>query len=324
MPLQKNSCRRFRLVTLLVALLGFICTHHVAGAATFLRDWGPAGSESPQIFGGAIALAVDSSGTVYVAEAADHRVLVFDSQGTFLRMWGTAGSAEGQFTDLRGIAVDNQGYVYTTEFSPSRVQKFTTQGGFLTSWHEAVDDPSHLSLPSGIDVGANGNVYVLSAGNSSLQVYDPWGDFLWGMGAEFGSDIFGGAQGVAAASTGDAYVSHEAPAITHLGSTGTVLNTIADGEAVVDRLAVAPNGNIIAMNFYSSLIRIYSPAGTLVESWSGPTTGPGQIQSPRDVDVDGSGVVYLLDAARVKVFSSSSTPVQGTTWSSLKATGGRR
>ena len=53
----------------------------------FLRKWGELGSGDGQ-FRFPSGIAIDSSGTVYVADNENHRIQVFDAQGNFLRKWG--------------------------------------------------------------------------------------------------------------------------------------------------------------------------------------------------------------------------------------------
>jgi len=53
-------------------------------------------------------IALDSSGRIYVNDAGNSRVLVFDEAGTLLTKWDQQGSSEGEFKSLGfgGIATD--------------------------------------------------------------------------------------------------------------------------------------------------------------------------------------------------------------------------
>ena len=62
------------------------------------------------------SVAVDDSGRVYVANAGNQRVQVFDSTGAYLTTIGGAwGSNTGQMREPKGVALDNQGNVYVTD-----------------------------------------------------------------------------------------------------------------------------------------------------------------------------------------------------------------
>src|SRR5262245_9570819 len=57
----------------------------------FLKHWGSTGSGDGQ-FNGVKAIAVDAQGNVYVADAGNKRVQVFDSEGTFKSQFGNIGT----------------------------------------------------------------------------------------------------------------------------------------------------------------------------------------------------------------------------------------
>jgi DNA-binding beta-propeller fold protein YncE len=57
----------------------------------FIKQWGSTGSEQGQ-FKGPKALAVDAQGNVYVLDAGNKRVQVFDGDGTFKSQFGNIGS----------------------------------------------------------------------------------------------------------------------------------------------------------------------------------------------------------------------------------------
>jgi DNA-binding beta-propeller fold protein YncE len=57
----------------------------------FIRHWGATGSE-PGEFRGLKALAIDAQGNVYVADAGNKRIQVFDADGTFKSQFGNIGS----------------------------------------------------------------------------------------------------------------------------------------------------------------------------------------------------------------------------------------
>ncbi len=54
-----------------------------------------------------VGIAVDSAGSIYVAESGNNRIQKFDSNGKFLVKFGTPGSGDGQFLSPEKIAVDS-------------------------------------------------------------------------------------------------------------------------------------------------------------------------------------------------------------------------
>ena len=57
----------------------------------FIRQWGSTGSENGQ-FTGVKSLAVDAQGNVYVADAGNKRIQVFDADGNFKAQFGNIGT----------------------------------------------------------------------------------------------------------------------------------------------------------------------------------------------------------------------------------------
>ena len=70
------------------------------------------------------AVAVESSGHVYVADELNHRIQKFDSDGTFITKWGSRGAGDGQFDFPTGVALDSYSNVYIADGSNNRIQKF--------------------------------------------------------------------------------------------------------------------------------------------------------------------------------------------------------
>jgi formylglycine-generating enzyme required for sulfatase activity/sugar lactone lactonase YvrE len=72
-----------------------------------------------------LAVAVDNSGRVYVADEWNNRVQIFDSNGAYLTTIGGAwGFATGQMRGPSGVAVDSAGNVYVADRDNHRIQKF--------------------------------------------------------------------------------------------------------------------------------------------------------------------------------------------------------
>ena len=57
----------------------------------FIKQWGATGSENGQ-FNGLKGLAIDAQGNVYVADAGNKRIQVFDGEGTFKSQFGNVGT----------------------------------------------------------------------------------------------------------------------------------------------------------------------------------------------------------------------------------------
>ena len=69
-------------------------------------------------------LTTDVLGYVLVTENDTNRVVVFDQDGACVCQFGSNGSANGQFSNPRGIAVSPNGNIYVADYSNCRVQIF--------------------------------------------------------------------------------------------------------------------------------------------------------------------------------------------------------
>jgi hypothetical protein len=80
-------------------------------------------------------LSFDASpdGRLFVLDAGNARIQVFDGEGDYITQWGSKGSGEDQFNfgsggvpeDFAGsVAVDDRGYIYILDMGNRRIQKF--------------------------------------------------------------------------------------------------------------------------------------------------------------------------------------------------------
>lgn len=130
-------------------------------------------------------LAVAADGSVYVADANNHRIQKFSADGAFLLSWGSYATAEGgnapggTFNEPWGVAVAPDGSVYVADTWNHRIQKFTRDGKFLTMWGVPglAEEPDRFWGPRGIAVDREGTVYVTDTGNNRVVIFDENGNY---------------------------------------------------------------------------------------------------------------------------------------------------
>jgi len=149
-------------------------------------------------------VAVDSAGTVYVADTNNNRIrkVLPDGMVSTLAGSGTLGFADGvaataQFNFPNGIAVDSTGTVYVADSFNHRIRKIQPDGTVSTlagsgtlGFADGAGMTSQFNLPTGVTVGSAGTVYVADQNNHRIRKItiqshpsdfdgDGQGDVLW-------------------------------------------------------------------------------------------------------------------------------------------------
>jgi hypothetical protein len=144
----------------------------------FLFQWGSHGRELGQ-FLRPQKIVMDQQGLLWVTDACNHRVQVFDVSGSeakLVRHWGSNGNLPGQLNypydillDEAGWAGQPGGHVYLCEYGNHRVQKFTLDGRFVGQWGTNGRRQGQLDQPWGIARDSRGRMYVLDSYNHRVQ-----------------------------------------------------------------------------------------------------------------------------------------------------------
>ena len=230
-------------------------------------------------------VAVDSVGTVYVADSGNRRIRKISPEGvvTTLAGSGVEGFADGtgaaaQFSYPRGVAVDSSGTVYVADSGNALIRKITTAGVVTTlassgvaGYADGTGAAAQFSGPQGVAVDASGTVYIGDGDNNRIRKISPEGVVTTLAGP--GGGIFGGAQ--------------------------------FDG---LRGVAVDSVGTVYVADLYNYRIRKISPEGvvtTLAGSAKyGHADGTGaaaQFSGPTGVAVDSYGVVYVADSGNNQI-----------------------
>jgi UDP-3-O-[3-hydroxymyristoyl] glucosamine N-acyltransferase/PKD repeat protein len=109
-------------------------------------------------------LAVDGHNVVFLVDAAQPIVHMFDPHRTYLGAWNIG-------TELSGIAVDQYGDVYLHDLV--QVWKFTGDGHLRTSWGTEGSGEGEFTGPATLAVDQAGQVYVLTLVDGRLQKFAP-------------------------------------------------------------------------------------------------------------------------------------------------------
>jgi len=283
-------------------------------------------------------VAVDASGTVYVADYKNQLIRKITSAGVVstLAGSGTAGFADGtdtsaQFNTPTGIAVDASGTVYVADSGNNRIRKITSAGVVSTlagsgvaSYVDDTGTAAQFNTPTGITVDASGTVYVADSGNNRIRKITSAGvvSTLAGSGvAGYVDDTGTAAQfnypaGVAVDASGVVYVADfynnrirkitSTGVVTTFAGSGTIGFTDGTGTAAQFYfpigVAVDASENVFIADINNNRIRKITAAG-MVSTLAGSGTqgfadGTGtaaQFYFPTGVAVDASGNVFVAD-----------------------------
>lgn len=98
-------------------------------------------------------LAIDKDGNLYVTDALNFRIQMYDKNGKFIRSIGKIGTYPGTFGRPKGIDVDRGGHIYTADASFELIQIFDIESAEpLLPFGKYGPAPGSTYLPNGVHV----------------------------------------------------------------------------------------------------------------------------------------------------------------------------
>ena len=236
------------------------------------------------------AVAMDSAGTLYVAEIGNDTIRTISSSGvvsTLAGLAGTSGSTDGtgpaaRFSNPEGIAVDTAGTVYVADSANNTIRRITAAGVVTTlagtagpsGSTDGTGSAARFSFPLGIALNSAGTIlYVADPSNYTIRAV--------------------------VTSTG---------VVTTLAGLAAAPGT-TDGTGNVARfylprgVFLSTTGTITVTDSGNDMIRTVTTAG-VTATVAGATSfgaadgvgGAAKFFFPRHVAVDGAGAVYVADS----------------------------
>jgi DNA-binding beta-propeller fold protein YncE len=251
---------------------------------------------------------VGPEGRLFVSDASDNRVVVYDPDGTFNYFFGTA-----HLHNPQGIQFDPSGLLYVANSGDNRIDVFTPGGAFVRGIGKEVDpgggdvcteetgcragppvdSAGSMEGPEDVAFGPAGELLVADPGNDRIDVFAPDGSFLRAFGREVNSgsgdpDVCmteckagaGGATdgafesptGVAADGAGRVYVADRLNARVSISE--------VDG-SFIDAFAVAPEPFAVALDCRGAVYVSEARAGfARIERFGEPGTASASCISP--------------------------------------------
>ena len=238
-----------------------------------------------------LGIAVDSSGSIFVADTFHQRIRKVSPNALMMSLAGTGvrGFSDAfmpvlaQFDHPRAVAVDGSGNLFVADSDNHRIRKIspkgvvTTLAGSGTTGHaDGMGTSAQFNAPHGVAVDQNGFVYVADRDNHRIRKISPSGmvTTLAGNGIPGNIDGLGGnAQfnlpiGIAVDQSGNLYVG---------GNLDSKIRKIT------------PSGMVTTL------------AGSGLPGFSDGSGNATQFNQPYGVAVDASGNVYVADRANHRI-----------------------
>ncbi len=140
----------------------------------YLLEWGGHGQD-PGEFLRPQSMAVDGRDHLWICDASNHRIQIFDVSGDqpkFVGMWGDPGRDVGQLNYPYGIFFGPDDSVFICEFGNHRIQKFDLEGNSLGVWGEAGREEGQLHQPWASCIDEDGRIFILDSYNHRVQRFD--------------------------------------------------------------------------------------------------------------------------------------------------------
>ena len=126
---------------------------------------------APSQFNRAEGISLSPEGNLFVADSCNHRIQIFEADGTFLRSIGKAGTARGEFSYPYDIRVDELGYQYVCEFGNSRLTILDSNSQVIEIIGRPGNLPGEFNNPWSLALDSKGNLYVADSQNHRVQKF---------------------------------------------------------------------------------------------------------------------------------------------------------
>ena len=281
----------------------------------FITSWGGPGS-APGKFHDPTGIAVTDD-EVFVSDARNARIQVFDHDGRFKRQFGSKGDAPGQLGRPMNLAIFAE-ELYVADYWNDRIDVFGLDGTYRRSVGRKGNEPGSFNAPGGVAVAADGHLFVADFYNQRIQELAPDGSFIRQWGTTGAAGIWAG--------------EFNYPTGVTVGPDGTII--VADGYndrvqvfardghflrkwggpfalnifgpfngwfATVTSVTVDDLGHVYVADFYNNRIQKFAADGTFLSSFGEQGSGPGQFRHAMAVAVSRDGTVFATDLLNHRV-----------------------
>jgi DNA-binding beta-propeller fold protein YncE len=203
-------------------------------------------------------IAVDSKGSVYIADGKVGAIFVFNTETKELQM--IKNGVNAHFGDIIGMAMDDSDrlFVSDTKFhhilvfdKVHKIEGSISEGGLVDPGGMAIDNENRF-------------LYVADAALDQVLVYD----------------------------------ADKLTLIRKIGTAGKKHTLTEPGQfSVPTNVAVDADGNLYVTDMFNSRVEVFDADGNFIRAWGKAGDRPGTFQKPKGIAIDADGHVWVADAA---------------------------
>lgn len=218
--------------------------------------------------------AVDAAGRVYVTDTANHRVQIFNANGSYYATMGVtreSGGDNAHFNCPAGVAISPlNGDIFVNDQCAHRIQVFNSSRVYKMTLGEtfvAGGDNQHFDNPRGVAAALDGTLYVADVGNFRVQKCTL-------LPSSYTCETFAGT-----------------------GMPGSAYNQVEPIAVAVDTA-----GRVFAADVWQARVLVFDPAGKFLTSIGGRCgSNNAELCGPSGVAVDKNNNVYVTDRYNMRV-----------------------
>lgn len=225
------------------------------------------GNTKPGLFDDPRQTAVDSKGTLFVADNGNNRIQKFDANGTFLGLIKRPEAVAGNTGRISALALDRDDNLYAVDLVAGVIVKFDPTGKLAAHWPMYYKDLTRYGAGGSqtawnIAVDPDGNLLVCDRTNQSIVRYDPSGRFLQRLRTPEGTRV-------------------------PMKSPGGI--------------AFDSDGTMYVTDSFQNRIFVFAPDGTYRTSWGYFGTDKGKFDRPGGIYIDASDTLYVCDSGNHRI-----------------------
>ena len=114
------------------------------------------------------SVAVSHEGKLVVADSGNHRIQIFDQDGSLHCVFGHAGSEEGEFKDPRAVAINSQNEILVSDTNNHRIQIFNARGRLQRCFGRLGDGNNEFRMPRKVAIGPCDDIVVADKINNRV------------------------------------------------------------------------------------------------------------------------------------------------------------